>query len=516
MATPSDLSGGRSRRRPEPRPHAFRVSPPCEPGRGNRTVVASDSTDPSSLEYTTMPASSRLRFRSPASPCRSPSSRHPSPGGHPSLGAIRPVGGQRGTEIEVTLSGARLGDAKEILYYQPGITTVSITKVDDNNVKAKLKIAADCPLGLHDLRVRTATGISELRTFSVGRAQGSRPRSSRTTTSPSPQPIPMNVDRQRRRRQRGRRLLRRRGQEGRADLGRGRGDAAGDHAFRPLRRDPEREAVRAGLERRRGPDLAGRRSPRSSRPRTASTSSRSARAPTPATAHCLYRLHVGNFPRPTGDRPGRRQARRDARGPLDRRPGRRGHVEVDPAGDDLDADFGLSRQDDKGISPYPNTFRLTPLGNVIENEPNDDHAACHAVHRPDGRQRRRSSKPGDVDHFVFNGKKGQVFDIHCLRPADPLAARLGHVPGQEGRRRRRSATTTRSARTATSASRPGRRRVRDLGRRPPRQGRARLRLPDRGQPGRAEARDDDRRRADPARHRRRWPCASPRATGRRS
>ncbi len=86
----------------------------------------------------------------------------------PSLGAIRPVGGQRGTELEITLSGARLGDAQEIVYYQGGITTVSLKKVDDNNVKAKIKIAADCPLGLHDIRVRTATGLSELRTFSVG------------------------------------------------------------------------------------------------------------------------------------------------------------------------------------------------------------------------------------------------------------------------------------------------------------------------------------------------------------
>ena len=100
----------------------------------------------------------------------------------PSLAAIRPVGGQRGTEIEVTLSGARLGDAQEIIYYQPGITTVSLKKVDDNNVKAKIKIAPDCALGLHDLRVRTATGISELRTFSVGASRRST-RSSPTTTS---------------------------------------------------------------------------------------------------------------------------------------------------------------------------------------------------------------------------------------------------------------------------------------------------------------------------------------------
>ena len=65
----------------------------------------------------------------------------------PSLGAIRPVGGQRGTELEITLSGARLGDAQEIIYYQPGITTVSLKKLDDNNVRAKIKIAPDCVAG---------------------------------------------------------------------------------------------------------------------------------------------------------------------------------------------------------------------------------------------------------------------------------------------------------------------------------------------------------------------------------
>src|SRR4051794_18753251 len=86
----------------------------------------------------------------------------------PSLAAIRPIGGQRGSEVEVVLSGARLGDAQELLWYQPGIETVSLAKVDDNNVKVKLKIAADAPLGIHDVRLRTATGVSEHRTFSVG------------------------------------------------------------------------------------------------------------------------------------------------------------------------------------------------------------------------------------------------------------------------------------------------------------------------------------------------------------
>ena len=86
----------------------------------------------------------------------------------PALSALRPVGGQRGTEVEVSLTGDRLADAKEIFFYQPGITMTKLTVVANNHVKATLKIAADAPLGLHDVRVRTATGISELRTFSVG------------------------------------------------------------------------------------------------------------------------------------------------------------------------------------------------------------------------------------------------------------------------------------------------------------------------------------------------------------
>src|SRR5271163_5068916 len=110
----------------------------------------------------------------------------------PSLTAIRPVGGQRGTQLEITLSGARLGDAQEIIYYQSGITTVGLKKLDDNSVRATIKIAQDCALGLHDLRVRTATGISELRTFSVGALREINEVEPNNDFA-APQAIPMNV-----------------------------------------------------------------------------------------------------------------------------------------------------------------------------------------------------------------------------------------------------------------------------------------------------------------------------------
>src|SRR4051794_10060323 len=78
----------------------------------------------------------------------------------PSLTGVRPLGGQRGTEVEVNLTGARLGDAQEVFFYQPGIASTRLQVVADNHVKVTFKIDADCPLGLHDIRLRTATGVS--------------------------------------------------------------------------------------------------------------------------------------------------------------------------------------------------------------------------------------------------------------------------------------------------------------------------------------------------------------------
>ncbi len=85
----------------------------------------------------------------------------------PALSRLSPAGFQRGTDVELTLSGARLEDASKILFYEPGVELLSLTPSDDNNVVAKLKIAADCPPGLKSLRLATRTGISNLRYFGV-------------------------------------------------------------------------------------------------------------------------------------------------------------------------------------------------------------------------------------------------------------------------------------------------------------------------------------------------------------
>ena len=86
----------------------------------------------------------------------------------PSLGSISPYGVQRGTDAEMVFGGGRLADAKELLFYSPGFTVKSLEATNDGSTKAVVSIAPDCRLGIHAVRLRTATGISNLRTFTVG------------------------------------------------------------------------------------------------------------------------------------------------------------------------------------------------------------------------------------------------------------------------------------------------------------------------------------------------------------
>ena len=67
---------------------------------------------------------------------------------------------------------------------------------------------------------------------------------------------------------------------------------------------------------------------------------------------------------------------------------------------------------------------------MLEKEPNDDQAHATPFTAPMALNG-VIDKPGDVDQYVFPGKKGQTYDSD-FRPADPLAPGLGNVPGQKG------------------------------------------------------------------------------------
>ncbi|MCX7430212.1 MAG: serine protease [Planctomycetia bacterium] len=95
--------------------------------------------------------------------------------------AVSPRIGQQGTTIEVTIQGAFLKGAREVIFYRPGIRATKITELPnvpyrmtlahgnyiEEQISCQFEIAADCPPGEHPFRVRTATEITTVGTFHV-------------------------------------------------------------------------------------------------------------------------------------------------------------------------------------------------------------------------------------------------------------------------------------------------------------------------------------------------------------
>jgi hypothetical protein len=332
------------------------------------------------------------------------------PASSPSLGAVRPLGGQRGTEVEVNFTGARLADAKEIIVYEPGITTTKLQVVNDGHVKATLKIAPDARLGLRDLRLRTATGISEMRSFSIGALKDVAEVEPNNEFA-KPQPIAMNVAVN--------------GVADNEDV-----DYFSVQAKKGERITAEVEGIRLGVTMF-DPCVAildSRRFELASSDDAAliwQDGFASVVAPADGTyivmvresayagnGACLYRLHVGNFPRPTATIPGGGKLGE----PVSVRwigdvAGEKTTTVTLPAS--AERDYGLLAQDDRGVAPYPNAFRLSSFGNTIEVEPNDNHATATPFNPPVALNG-VIGKPGDVDHFVFKAAKGQTFDVRVF------------------------------------------------------------------------------------------------------
>ena len=125
--------------------------------------------------------------------------------------------------------------------------------------------------------------------------------------------------------------------------------------------------------------------------------------------NCLYRLHVGNFPRPSATIPagGKAGETVNVRWIGDVLGEKTTSVTL-PEGEDRD--FGLLAQDERGTAPYPNAFRLSPFGNVIEAEPNETHPTATPFSPPMALNGVIGTA-GDIDHYVFEAKKGQTFDV---------------------------------------------------------------------------------------------------------
>jgi len=345
------------------------------------------------------------------------------------LASVRPLGGQRGTEVVVDLTGARLGDAREVMVYQPGVRATKVEVVHDTHVRATLAVAADARLGIYDLRLRTATGLSELRTFNVGALP------ERSEVEPNgdflrPQVLPLNSV-----------------VNGLADI-----EDADYYAVEAKKGDritAEVEGIRLGVTMF-DPYVAildGRRFELASSDDAALTFQdgvASVVAPADGTyvvlvresayagnAACVYRLHVGTFPRPTatvpaGGRAGETLSVRwvgDVLGEVTTR------ETLPPA--PLRA-YGVTASDARGVAPHANAFRVSPFGNVMEVEPNDARAQATPFAFP-AALNGVIGRPGDVDHFAFRAAKGQALDlkVYARQLRSPLdsVAEVGEIKG---------------------------------------------------------------------------------------
>lgn len=327
----------------------------------------------------------------------------------PQLSNTTPNGVQRGTEVELKFNGSRLADAEEVFLYEPGVKVLELKEVKDSHVLARVKIEADCPLGEHKVRIRTKTGISELRTFVVG-AYPQVDEKEPNTTIEKAQPVAMNST-----------VL---GTMANEDV-----DYYQVTAKKGETIAVEVEGMRLGrtmfdpyvaILDKSGKVLAKADDTALFIQDTYATIAAPAdgeyvievRETSYGGSGNPYRVHIGSFPRPSAVFPPGGKAGESLEVKF-----------IGDAGGELTQTFSLPQPnrfkfgvfaERKGLTaPSFNTVRISPFANVNEKEPNDDPKEVSAA--PGDLPLAFNgiiSKKGDVDWFRFKAKKGETYDIN--------------------------------------------------------------------------------------------------------
>lgn len=340
----------------------------------------------------------------------------------PQVNIMVPYGLQRGAETEVVVNGGRLADAKELLFYGSGFQVTSFEATNDGSCKAKVVVSPDCRLGIHAMRVRTSTGISNLRTFTVGplpEAKEVEPNSDFA----KPQVIANNVtvsgvienedvDYFQVELKKGERLT--------AEL---EGLRLGYFFFDPylaILNSARFEIARSDDAALLNQDcLCSVVAPEDGKyivqVRESSFGGNGA---------CAYRVHIGGYPRPTavfpaGGRPGETLDVRwigDAAGDI--------AAKITLPTDGVQ-ETGMLAQDAGGVAASPNMMRVIDIPNTLEVEPNDAIAQATVGAIP-GAFNGIIATPGETDMYKFTAKAGQQLDIRVYA-RKPLRSPLDSV-----------------------------------------------------------------------------------------
>jgi len=343
----------------------------------------------------------------------------------PDLNTTIPRGGKAGSEVKISVIGARLSDAEEVIFHYPGISAKDLKVVDDKKVDVTLVIAPDCRLGEHHLRLRCRSGISYARNFWVSQF----PNVDEVEPNDDfamPQKIPMNVPI--------------------------------EAAAKPEETDYYQITVKKGD--RISVEIEGLRinninqniaiDPYVSilnkdRFEIASAdgsallkqeSILSIEAPEDGDyivevrdsayqGNGRYRAHIGNFPRPTAIYPAGGKAGAE--------------MEFSMLGDvkgaysfkaklpekALNDQFGIFAPQNGMSPPSPNEVRISPFDNVLEKEPNRGNAEATPAGALPIALNGILQAEGDIDFFMFTAKKDQSFQLKVFAnsigsPVDPV------------------------------------------------------------------------------------------------
>lgn len=90
------------------------------------------------------------------------------PAAQPVLTRSEPMGVVRGEVTQVVFHGARLNDAREVVFDRPGLRATEVKQVDAAKVEVTIEADADLAPGLYPVQVVTESGISNLRLIGVG------------------------------------------------------------------------------------------------------------------------------------------------------------------------------------------------------------------------------------------------------------------------------------------------------------------------------------------------------------
>jgi hypothetical protein len=332
----------------------------------------------------------------------------------PTLATPVPLGVQRGTTLDLTLTGSNLAGPTRFWTSFPAKVTIPTDQnngKDNARLRVRLEVPKDAPLGYHTIRLATTRGLSNFRLFCIDDLpQVMEVDTNRSKTTPQALAYPCVVV--------------------------GRADAETSDYYKVSARAGQRLSFEV-LGRRLGSafdpqltlyDLAtGRELPggHSNDAPGCQTDPRLTYTFKTAGDYLLeirdvlyrggpdywYRLRVGDFPCATTPIP--MAAKRGTKvavnfaGPMVEGVAlSEVTVPTDPTIDTV----WVAPRGSNGLYGWPVALAVSDHDEVVEQEPNDEPAKANRIPVPGG-VTGRFQKKGDVDHFVFAGKKGQRYVI---------------------------------------------------------------------------------------------------------